>query len=364
MSAVISNIHDERDKALGNALKEIEKAYGMGSVMTLDDGAVADVEVISTGSIGIDRALGVGGIPRGRIIEVYGPESSGKTTLTLQMIAQAQKGGGRAAFIDAEHALDPSYAQALGVNTAELLVSQPDHGEQALDIAEKLIRSGAVDLIVVDSVAALTPKAELEASMDASQMGLHARMMSKACRMLTGAISHTKCTVVFVNQIRHKIGVMFGSPEVTTGGNALKFYASVRIDIRSIAQLKTGDEVVGKRTRVKIVKCKVAPPFKSYECDIIFGRGIYRPAELIDLGIEVGFVQKSGTWFSLGDVRLGQGKSNACEYLVDNPDVADELEADIRSVLFDDGVIPDDSDVSNEGTDSENVDEDESDAGD
>jgi len=340
MSAVISNIHEERDKALGNALREIEKAYGQGSVMTLDDGAVANVEAISTGSIGIDRALGVGGIPRGRIIEVYGPESSGKTTLTLQIIAQAQKDGGRAAFIDAEHALDPAYAQALGVNTAELLVSQPDHGEQALDIAEKLIRSGAVDLIVVDSVAALIPKAELEASMDASQMGLHARMMSKACRMLAGAISNSHSTVVFVNQIRHKIGVMFGSPEVTTGGNALKFYASVRIDIRSIGQLKTGDVIVGKRTRVKVVKNKVSPPFKQTEVDIIFGRGIYRPAELIDLGIDVGLVQKSGAWFSLDDVRLGQGKSNACDYLVENPDVADSLEAKIRSILFDGGVIP------------------------
>jgi recombination protein RecA len=346
MSAVISNIHEERDKALGNALREIEKAYGQGSVMTLDDGAVANVEAISTGSIGIDRALGVGGIPRGRIIEVYGPESSGKTTLTLQIIAQAQKDGGRAAFIDAEHALDPTYAQALGVNTAELLVSQPDHGEQALDIAEKLIRSGAVDLIVVDSVAALIPKAELEASMDASQMGLHARMMSKACRMLAGAISNSHCTVVFVNQIRHKIGVMFGSPEVTTGGNALKFYASVRIDIRSIGQLKTGDVIVGKRTRVKVVKNKVSPPFKQTEVDIIFGRGIYRPAELIDLGIDVGLVQKSGAWFSLDDVRLGQGKSNACDYLVDNPDVADALEVKIRSILFDGGVTAEDVELS------------------
>jgi len=353
MSAVVKDIHAERDKALGSALKEIEKTYGAGTVMTLEDGAVADVEVISTGSISIDRALGVGGIPRGRMIEVYGPESSGKTTLTLQIIAQAQRAGGRAAFIDAEHALDPGYAQALGVKTSELLISQPDYGEQALEIAEKLIRSGAVDLIVIDSVAALTPKAELDASMEASQMGLHARMMSKACRMLTGVISQTQATVIFVNQIRHKIGVMFGSPEVTTGGNALKFYASVRIDIRSIGQLKTGDEIVGKRTRIKVVKNKVAAPFKQCETDIVFGKGIYRPAELLDLGIETGVVEKSGSWYALDGTRMGQGKSNACDYLVTNPEVADALEATIRSIVFDDGVIPETRHSDEESTDDD-----------
>lgn len=341
MSAAVEDLNQHRDKALTTALKEIEKSCGKGTIMTLDDGAVADVDVISTGSIGIDKALGVGGIPKGRLVEIYGPEMSGKTTLTLQLIAEAQKAGGRAAFIDAEHALDPSYAQALGVNTGEILVSQPDYGEQAIEITEKLVRSGAVDLVVIDSVAALTPKAELEGGMESSQMGLHARLMSKACRMLTGIVGQTQCTVVFVNQIRMKIGVMFGSPEVTTGGNALKFYSSVRIDIRRIGQLKTNDEVVGNRTRVKIVKNKVAPPFKQMECDILFGKGIWRPSELIDLGVDTGLVEKSGAWYSMNGERLGQGKSNACEYLVENPTIADELEATIRSIMFDGGVIPD-----------------------
>lgn len=349
MNAIVKDIHAERDKALGSALAELEKTYGQGTVMTLDEGAVADVEVISTGSIGIDRALGVGGIPRGRMIEIYGPESSGKTTLTLQIIAEAQKMGGRAAFIDAEHALDSSYAEALGVDKGKLLVSQPDYGEQALEIAEKLIRSGAVDLIVIDSVAALTPKAELEASMDASQMGLHARMMSKACRMLTGAISESRCSVIFVNQIRHKIGVMFGSPEVTTGGNALKFYTSVRIDIRAIGTLKGKDGPVGKRTRVKVVKNKVASPFKQHECDVIWGRGIWRPAELLDLGVEVGRVEKSGAWFSLDGEQLGQGKDASCAYLVEHPDVADQLEADIRASLFGESKAEDATDAVSDG---------------
>ena len=339
MNAVVQSIDAGRTRALDVAMKDIEKTFGKGAVMTLEDGAIADVEVISTGSIGIDKALVVGGIPKGRITEIYGPEASGKTTLTLQIIAQAQKQGGRAAFIDAEHALDPAYARALGVRTGELLLSQPDYGEQGLEIAEKLIRSGAVDLVVIDSVAALVPKAELEADMEAAQMGLHARMMSKACRKLTGIIKHTNATLIFVNQLRMKIGVMFGSPEVTTGGNALKFYSSVRLDIRAIGQLKTGDVIVGKRTRVKVTKNKTAPPFRQTECDILFGKGIWRPAELIDLGVETGLVQKSGSWFSVDDQQIGQGKGNASDFLVEHPDVADALEANIRSILFDGGAL-------------------------
>lgn len=348
MSAVVETLDTAKTKALDSAIKDIEKCHGKGSVMMLNDDAIGDVEVISTGSIGIDHALVVGGVPKGRLIEIYGPEASGKTTLTLQIIAEAQANGGRAAFIDAEHALDPAYAENLGVNTSELLLSQPDYGEQGLEIAEKLIRSGAVDLMVIDSVAALVPRVELEAEMEASQMGLHARMMSKACRRLTSVVKQTNCTVIFVNQIRMKIGVSFGSPETTTGGRALAFYASVRIDIRAIGQLKTGDAVVGKRTRVKIVKNKVAPPFKQVEVDVIFGKGIYKPAELIDLGVTMGFVEKSGVWHSIDGVQIGQGKGNAAEYLVANADVAERLEEKIRSVLFNDGVMPDDETDTNE----------------
>jgi len=334
MSAVIEDLNKRRDQALQTAMKSITKNHGAGSVMMLDDDAIANVEVISTGSIGVDKALVVGGIPKGRITEIYGPEASGKTTLTLQIIAEAQKQGGRAAFIDAEHALDRDYAEALGVDTSQLLLSQPDFGEQGLDIAETLIRSGALDLVVVDSVAALTPKAELEADFDAAQMGVQARMMSKACRKLAALVAQTNCILIFVNQIRMKIGVMFGSPETTTGGNALKFWSSVRIDIRAIGSLKTGDEVVGKRTRVKIVKNKVAPPFRWTEFDLIFGKGAWRPAELIEQGVATGIIQKSGAWYSKDGEQIAQGKGNAAEYLVENPDEAAQLEADIRFVLF------------------------------
>jgi recombination protein RecA len=324
----------ERQKALAAALAQIEKQFGKGSVMRLADGEVAeDIQVVSTGSLGLDIALGVGGLPRGRVVEVYGPESSGKTTLTLQVIAEMQKIGGTCAFIDAEHALDIQYAQKLGVNLQELLVSQPDTGEQALEIADALVRSGSVDLIVIDSVAALTPKAEIEGEMGDSLPGLQARLMSQALRKLTGTIKRTNCLVIFINQIRMKIGVMFGNPETTTGGNALKFYASVRLDIRRTGSIKKGEEVIGSETRVKVVKNKVAPPFKQAEFDILYGEGISREGEVVDLGSTHNIVEKSGAWYSYNGDRIGQGKDNAREYLRERPEVALEIENKIREKL-------------------------------
>ena len=326
---------DNRKKALAQALGQIEKQFGKGSVMRLGDGtSIRDIDTISTGSIGLDVALGIGGLPKGRVVEIYGPESSGKTTLTLQVIAEAQKVGGTAAFIDAEHALDPSYAGKLGVNVDELLVSQPDTGEQALEITDMLVRSGAVDIIVIDSVAALTPKAEIEGEMGDSHMGLQARLMSQALRKLTANIKRSNVMVVFINQIRMKIGVMFGSPETTTGGNALKFYASVRLDIRRIGAIKKGDEVIGNQTRVKVVKNKVAPPFKQAEFEILYGEGISRLGELIDLGVQNDIVNKAGSWYSYGDDRIGQGKDNAREFLKEHPEMADEIEKKIRAILM------------------------------
>ena len=322
----------ERQKALAAALAQIEKQFGKGSVMRLADGEVAeDIQVVSTGSLGLDIALGVGGLPRGRCVEVYGPESSGKTTLTLQVIAEMQKIGGTCAFIDAEHALDIQYAQKLGVNLQDLLVSQPDTGEQALEITDALVRSGSVDLIVIDSVAALTPKAEIEGEMGDSLPGLQARLMSQALRKLTGTIKRTNCLVIFINQIRMKIGVMFGNPETTTGGNALKFYASVRLDIRRIGSIKKGDEVIGSETKVKVVKNKVAPPFKQTTFDILYGEGISREGEVVDLGSELNIVEKSGAWYSYEGNRIGQGKDNAREYLRANPAMALEIENKIRA---------------------------------
>jgi len=326
---------DNRKKALAAALGQIEKQFGKGSVMRLGDNAAArDIEAISTGSIGLDVALGIGGVPKGRVVEVYGPESSGKTTLTLQIVAEAQKKGGTAAFVDAEHALDPTYAEKLGVNVEELLVSQPDTGEQALEITDMLVRSGAVDVIVVDSVAALTPKAEIEGEMGDSHMGLQARLMSQALRKLTGNIKRSNATVIFINQIRMKIGVMFGSPETTTGGNALKFYASVRMDIRRIGAIKKGDEVIGNQTRVKVVKNKVSPPFKMAEFEILYGEGISREGEIIELGVQHGLIDKAGSWYSYGDDRIGQGKENVRDFLKANPEVAAEVEAKIRARLL------------------------------
>jgi len=326
---------ENRKKALAQALGQIEKQFGKGSVMRMGDGtSIRDIEAISTGSIGLDVALGIGGLPKGRVVEIYGPESSGKTTLTLQVIAEAQKVGGTAAFIDAEHALDPSYAEKLGVNVDELLVSQPDTGEQALEITDMLVRSGAVDIVVIDSVAALTPKAEIEGEMGDSHMGLQARLMSQALRKLTGNIKRSNVMVVFINQIRMKIGVMFGSPETTTGGNALKFYASVRLDIRRIGAIKKGDEVVGNQTRVKVVKNKVSPPFKQAEFEILYGQGISRLGELIDLGVQHDIVNKAGSWYSYGDDRIGQGKDNAREFLKEHPEMADEIERRIRAILM------------------------------
>jgi recombination protein RecA len=326
---------DDRKKALAQALGQIEKQFGKGSVMRMGDGtSIRDIEAISTGSIGLDVALGIGGLPKGRVVEIYGPESSGKTTLTLQVIAEAQKTGGTAAFIDAEHALDPNYAEKLGVNVDELLVSQPDTGEQALEITDMLVRSGAVDIIVIDSVAALTPKAEIEGEMGDSHMGLQARLMSQALRKLTGNIKRSNVMVVFINQIRMKIGVMFGSPETTTGGNALKFYASVRLDIRRIGAIKKGDEVVGNQTRVKVVKNKVSPPFKQAEFEILYGYGISRLGELIDLGVQNDIVNKAGSWYSYGDDRIGQGKDNAREFLKEHPEMADEIERKVRAILM------------------------------
>lgn len=322
---------DDRQKALAAALAQIEKQFGKNTIMQLgDEGARADVDVVSTGSLTLDIALGIGGLPKGRIVEIYGPESSGKTTLTLQAIAQCQAQGGTCAFIDAEHALDPVYAKRLGVDTDALLVSQPDNGEQALEIADMLVRSGAVDMIVVDSVAALTPKAEIEGEMGDSHMGLHARLMSQALRKITGNAKRSNCMVIFINQIRMKIGVMFGSPETTTGGNALKFYASVRMDIRRIGQVKEGDEITGSETRVKVIKNKMAPPFRQAEFQIIYGQGTNRLAELVDLGVDLGLVGKSGAWYSYKGDKIGQGKANACAYLGDNADIAHELDAAIR----------------------------------
>ncbi len=327
---------DNKRKALSAALGQIEKQFGKGAVMRMGDvPAVGAADAISTGSIGLDIALGIGGLPRGRVIEIYGPESSGKTTLTLQVIAEAQKIGGTAAFIDAEHALDPAYAEKLGVNVDELLVSQPDTGEQALEITDMLVRSGSVDVVVVDSVAALTPKAEIEGDMGDSHMGLQARLMSQALRKLTGNIKRSNTMVIFINQIRMKIGVMFGNPETTTGGNALKFYSSVRLDIRRIGAIKKGDEITGNETRVKVVKNKMAPPFKKAEFQILYGEGISREAELIDIGVQLGFVEKSGAWYSYGEDRIGQGKDNVREFLKQNPDIAGEIEAKIRAELLD-----------------------------
>jgi len=326
---------ENRKKALAQALGQIEKQFGKGSVMRMGDGtSIRDIEAISTGSIGLDVALGIGGLPKGRVVEIYGPESSGKTTLTLQVVAEAQKVGGTAAFIDAEHALDPNYAEKLGVNVDELLVSQPDTGEQALEITDMLVRSGAVDIIVIDSVAALTPKAEIEGEMGDSHMGLQARLMSQALRKLTGNIKRSNVMVIFINQIRMKIGVMFGSPETTTGGNALKFYASVRLDIRRIGAIKKGDEVVGNQTRVKVVKNKVSPPFKQAEFEILYGHGISRLGELIDLGVQHDIVNKAGSWYSYGDDRIGQGKDNAREFLKAHPEMADEIERKVRAILM------------------------------
>jgi len=326
---------DNRKKALAQALGQIEKQFGKGSVMRMGDGGASrDIEAISTGSIGLDVALGIGGLPRGRVVEIYGPESSGKTTLTLQVVAEAQKLGGTAAFVDAEHALDPTYAEKLGVNVDELLVSQPDTGEQALEITDMLVRSGAVDIVIIDSVAALTPKAEIEGEMGDSHMGLQARLMSQALRKLTGNIKRSNTMVVFINQIRMKIGVMFGSPETTTGGNALKFYSSVRLDIRRIGAIKKGDEVIGNQTRVKVVKNKVSPPFKQAEFEILYGEGISRMGEVIDLGVQHGIVDKAGSWYSYGDDRIGQGKENVREFLKNHPEMAEEIEGKIRAQLL------------------------------
>lgn len=321
----------DKQKALESALTQIERAFGKGSIMKLGQHEGVEVDSISTGSLGLDIALGVGGLPKGRIIEIFGPESSGKTTLTLHAVAECQKKGGVCAFVDAEHALDPAYARKLGVNVDDLLVSQPDTGEQALEIADTLVRSGAIDLLVIDSVAALVPKAELEGEMGDSHMGLQARLMSQALRKLTGSISKSSCTIIFINQIRMKIGVMFGNPETTTGGNALKFYASVRIDIRRTGSLKDKEEIIGNTTKVKVVKNKVAPPFRVVEFDILYGEGISKTGELLDLGVKANIIEKSGAWFSYNSTRIGQGRENARQWLKDNPKVADEIEKAIRS---------------------------------
>ena len=325
----------ERLKALQLTIDKLEKTYGKGTIMKLGDEAVEQIEAISTGSITLDSALGIGGLPKGRIVEIYGPESSGKTTLAIQTIANCQRNGGIAAFIDAEHAFDRLYAQKLGVNLEDLLISQPDNGEQALEIADNLIRSGAIDILVIDSVAALTPKSEIEGEMGDSKMGLHARLMSQALRKLTATISRTGCCCIFINQLREKIGVMFGNPETTTGGNALKFYASVRLDIRRIGQIKDGDNVVGNRTKVKIVKNKLAPPFRTAEFDILYGEGISKVGEIVDLGVDKGIIKKAGSWFSYGDTKLSQGRDSVKQLLLDNPELADELEGKIRSAMTD-----------------------------
>jgi len=337
-------MEENKKKALESALSQIEKSFGKGSIMKLGDHASIKIDTIPTGSLGLDVALGVGGLPKGRIIEIYGPESSGKTTLTLHAIAECQKQGGTCAFVDAEHALDSEYAQKLGVTIDDLIVSQPDAGEQALEITDTLVRSGAVDLIVIDSVAALTPRAEIEGEMGDSHMGLQARLMSQALRKLTASVSRTNTTIIFINQIRMKIGVMFGNPETTTGGNALKFYASIRLDIRRIGALKDKDEIIGNQTRVKVVKNKVAPPFKQVEFDIIYGEGISKTGELIDIGVKHDIIEKSGSWFSYDSTRIGQGKENVRKYLKDNPAIADEIEQKIRdkSGMNDDGEAEDD----------------------
>ena len=334
MDAPVKALNTEKAKALAAALAQIEKQFGKGSIMRLGDGEVVEaIEVVSTGSLGLDIALGVGGLPRGRVVEIYGPESSGKTTLTLQVVAQMQKLGGTAAFIDAEHALDTGYAQKLGVNLQELLISQPDTGEQALEIVDALVRSGSVDLVIIDSVAALTPKAELEGEMGDSLPGLQARLMSQALRKLTGTVKKTNTMVVFINQIRMRIGVMFGNPETTTGGNALKFYSSVRLDIRRTGSIKRGEEVIGSETKVKVVKNKVAPPFKTAEFDILYGEGTSREGEIIDLGVEAKIVDKSGAWYAYNGEKIGQGKDNAREFLRENPDIALEIENKVREAL-------------------------------
>jgi len=334
MDMPVKALNSEKAKALQAALAQIEKQYGKGTIMRLGEGEVIDdIEVVSTGSLGLDIALGVGGLPRGRVVEIYGPESSGKTTLTLQVIAEMQRVGGTCAFIDAEHALDIGYAQKLGVNLQDLLISQPDTGEQALEIVDALVRSGSVDLVVIDSVAALTPKAEIEGEMGDSLPGLQARLMSQALRKLTGSIKKTNTMVIFINQIRMKIGVMFGSPETTTGGNALKFYASVRLDIRRIGSIKKGEEVIGNETKVKVVKNKVAPPFKTAEFDILYGQGISREGEVIDMGVEAKILEKSGSWYAYNGEKIGQGKDNAREFLKENPDLAIEIENKVRGEM-------------------------------
>ena len=327
------DIAKEKLKALQLTLDKLERSYGKGAIMKLGDNPIEDIPAISTGSIGLDAALGVGGLPKGRVVEIYGPESSGKTTLALHAIAEAQKGGGIAAFIDAEHAFDRFYAQNLGIDVSNLLISQPDNGEQALEITENLIRSGAIDIIVIDSVAALTPRSEIEGEMGDSKMGLQARLMSQALRKLTGTISKTGACCIFINQLREKIGVMFGNPETTTGGNALKFYSSVRLDIRRISQIKEGDNVTGSRVRVKVVKNKVAPPFQKAEFDIVYGKGFSKTGEIIDLGVEFGIIKKSGSWYSYGDTKLGQGRDAVKNLLEDNPELSDELEGLIREKI-------------------------------
>jgi len=327
------SVNKEKMKSLQLVLDKLDKTYGKGAIMRMGDQAVEEVEVIPTGSLGLDIALGIGGLPKGRVIEIYGPESSGKTTLTLHAIAAVQRAGGIAAFIDAEHAFDKTYAEKLGIDTENLLISQPDNGEQALEITENLIRSGAIDIIVIDSVAALVPRSEIEGEMGDSKMGLHARLMSQALRKLTGTINKTGCCCIFINQLREKIGVMFGNPETTTGGNALKFYASIRLDIRRIGQIKEGDAVVGNRTRVKVVKNKVAPPFRMAEFDIMYGEGISKVGEIVDLGVEHSIIKKSGSWFSYGDTKIGQGRDAVKTLLNDNPDLMEEIEGKIREAL-------------------------------
>ncbi|NRT20852.1 recombination protein RecA [Hymenobacter sp. 9A] len=349
------NVAAEKMKALQLTLDKLDKAYGKGTVMKLSDNKVGDIPSISTGSLSLDIALGIGGVPRGRVVEIYGPESSGKTTLTMHMIAEAQKKGGMAAFIDAEHAFDKSYAEKLGIDTTNLLIAQPDNGEQALEIADQLISSGAIDIIVIDSVAALVPKGELEGDMGDSKVGLHARLMSQALRKLTGTINKTGCCCVFINQLREKIGVMFGSPETTTGGNALKFYASVRLDIRRIGQIKEDkDNVTGNRTKVKVVKNKVAPPFKVVEFDIIYGQGISKVGEIVDLGVDMGIIGKSGSWFNYGETKIGQGREAVKTLLLDNPELADEIEKKIRDMAKggDVDVIPVDLTIVEDGEDT------------
>ena len=320
----------DKQRAINTAMDQIEKMYGKGSIMRFGDKTDMSVEYIPTGSLALDLALGIGGLPRGRIVEIYGPESSGKTTLALHVVAEAQKRGGEVAFVDAEHALDPTYARALGVKVEDMLISQPDTGEQALEITEALVRSGAIDVVVVDSVAALVPRAEIEGEMGDSYVGLHARLMSQALRKLTGAIGKTNTIVIFINQLREKVGVMYGNPEVTTGGRALKFYASVRIDVRRVETIKNGSEMIGNRTRVKVVKNKVAPPFREAEFDIMYGEGISRIGELVDMGVKLNLVQKSGSWFSMGDLRIGQGRDAAKQYFLNHPEEAEKLEAEVR----------------------------------